>query len=99
MSKLWSYVNERSAAASHESDGPKRPERRGRVLRVKDGYNPNSSSIGTAIPGYLFFAAASGAVAVLLLNLRSAVDSLLRKRSQRQPAHDEPPERDDEDGD
>jgi hypothetical protein len=68
------------------------------VLRVKDGYNPNSSSIGTAIPTYLAFAATSGAVTVLLLNLESAVGSLLRKKARPPSTTGGEAEPDDDDG-
>ena len=95
MSKLWSYVNEHGTKLRR--DGPN-GQRAGRVLRVKDGYNPNSSSIGTAIPSYLVFAAASGAVTLLLLNLESAVGSLLRKKGRKPPTEAETPEPDDHDG-
>ncbi len=52
----------------------------GKVLRVKEGYNPNSSSVGSAIPLYLGFAAGAGALTVLILNLQSAVGDMLRAR-------------------
>ncbi len=60
-------------------DGPKGllwlPAPRGRVLRVKQGYNPNSSSMGSIVfvlPAFLFvvtviFGALSGLLAPLLL--------------------------------
>lgn len=70
MSRLPTTIEQPPAAVGH-----------GRVLRVKEGYNPNSSSIGTAIPTYLALATASGAVTLFLLNLRSAVGTLLRRRS------------------
>lgn len=40
--------------------------RRGRILRVKLGYNPNSSSLGTDIQVLLFGSAALALVTVLL---------------------------------
>ncbi|MBW2526859.1 MAG: hypothetical protein JRI23_21930 [Deltaproteobacteria bacterium] len=93
MSEASSSVGERCEAA------PEPPS--GRVLRVKEGYNPNSSSIGTAIPTYLAFAAGSGAVAVLLLHLRGAVAALLRRRATEAGPRDavRPADRDDEDED
>ena len=54
--------------------------RRGRVLRVKQGYNPNSSSVGSQVPAFLAFAVGSGAVTVLLANTLKAVSRLLRRR-------------------
>jgi hypothetical protein len=66
-------------------------ERRGRVLRVKLGYNPNSSSVGSALPMYLVFAAASGALTALLLHLTGAVGASLRRRKPPCPTPAEPP--------
>lgn len=88
---LWDHVRAHLRTSSSKAPSP---QPRGRVLRVKEGYNPNSSSIGTAIPTYLAFAAGSGALAVLLLNLRSVVAGLLRKQAGRvegapEPAADE----------
>ena len=57
----------------------------GRVLRVKDGYNPNSSSVGSAIPTYLVFAAGSGALTVLVLQILSVAEGVLRKRKGERP--------------
>jgi hypothetical protein len=50
----------------------------GRILRVKLGYNPNSSSVGSNIPAFLAFAAGSGAVSVFVLCLLAAADKRLR---------------------
>jgi len=52
---------------------------RGRLLRVKNGYNPNSSSMGSDIAAYLAFAAGSGLVTVFLSHLLAPVDKILRK--------------------
>jgi len=54
-----------------QTSRPPRPPRRGRILRVKWGYNPNSSSMGSilfAVPLMLLaaaavFGAAAGAIA------------------------------------
>ena len=59
---------------------PVAPPGEGRVLRVKLGYNPNSSSVGSAIPTFLVLAAASGALTVVLLNALDAVGSMIRRR-------------------
>ena len=64
------------------------------MLRVKVGYNPNSSSVGSAIPLYLGFAAGTGALTVLILNLHSAVGDLLR--SKKSAADDADAQQDDE---
>ncbi len=65
------------------------PGRRGRVLRVKVGYNPNSSSVGSQVPSFLAFALGSGAATVLLLNTLNAVGRLIRRRKQRLVEHGE----------
>jgi hypothetical protein len=55
------------------------------VLRFKEGYNPNSSSIGSAVPLYLWAATGAGALAVVLLNLRGLIGRLRRERGARSP--------------
>lgn len=50
----------------------KQSERTGRVLRVKSGYNPNSSSVGSDIPTFLALAAGGGTAAVIILNIIAA---------------------------
>ena len=47
MKDIWSYAIERARAARPDVDDQERPA--GRVLRVKGGYNPNSSSLGIAV--------------------------------------------------
>lgn len=66
---------------SDARDGPlpDAPVAPGRVLRVKLGYNPNSSSIGSAIPTFLGLAAAAGGLAVVLLHLTDSVASIVRR--------------------
>lgn len=55
-------------------------EESGEVLRVKLGYNPNSSSIGSEIPKFLAFALASGVTATLWLHMRGTIGRLIRSR-------------------
>ena len=50
-----------------------RQARKGRILKVKTGYNPNSSSVGSNVPEFLFFALGSGFLVAFALNLRDAV--------------------------
>jgi len=38
----------------------------GKILKIKAGYNPNSSSIGTQVTGFLFGAAAFSIIANML---------------------------------
>jgi hypothetical protein len=70
------------------------PPPAGRVLRVKLGTNPNSSSVGSALPTYLVFVAASGALTAMLLHLTSAVGALLRRPRQSDAPSVEPPRAD-----
>ena len=56
----------------------------GRVLRVKQGYNPNSSSIGSSIPLFLALAGGAGAVVTLLLGLLDGVGRAIRKQEEKQ---------------
>ena len=43
------------------------------ILRIKHGYNPNSSSVGSDIPMFLTLTAASGAAALIALNIRNVL--------------------------
>ncbi|MHC4114139.1 MAG: hypothetical protein ACYSSL_02280 [Planctomycetota bacterium] len=53
---------------------------KGRILRVKTGYNPNSSSVGSLIPTFLAFAAGVGAVTVVVMNILSVVNKHICKK-------------------
>ena len=64
-----------SRSAGRQDVGPG-----GRVLRVKSGYNPNSSSVGSDIPTFLAFATAAGAFTTVLLNVFGTVADLIRRR-------------------
>lgn len=52
----------------------------GKILRVKSGYNPNSSSIGTHIPAFIFSAMASGVIAVIAMQTVNMIETVIRKR-------------------
>jgi len=54
--------------------------KKGKVLRVKTGYNPNSSSVGSQIPTFFFFAVASGVCSVVVLQMLNAIDGFIRKK-------------------
>ncbi len=95
MNDIWSYAIHQGQ--SQQEDEPSRLA--GRVLRVKGGYNPNSSSIGSSIPMYLMVAASSGALTVVLLNALGVVGKLLRKQSAADPPKGEPPSPDGDEGD
>jgi len=53
---------------------------RGRILRVKAGYNPNSSSVGSLIPAFLAFATGAAALTVLAMNGFDAIDKHIREK-------------------
>lgn len=55
--------------AGLESASPAREMPRGRILKLKLGFNPNSSSVGTTVVVFLWTLVASGAV----LSFASAV--------------------------
>jgi len=57
----------------------KQEHNKGRILRVKTGYNPNSSSVGSHIPAFLAFAFGSGIFTVITLNILNAVAGCIRK--------------------
>jgi hypothetical protein len=52
----------------------------GKILRVKTGYNPNSSSVGSQIPTFLFFAAGTGAAGVIAAQILNTVRSHIEKK-------------------
>jgi hypothetical protein len=56
--------------------------KKGNILRVKRGYNPNSSSIGSDIFTFLAVAAGAGAFSVVLLNILQSIDSLVRRNKE-----------------
>jgi hypothetical protein len=53
---------------------------KGKVLRVKTGYNPNSSSVGSQIPAFFFFAVGSGICTVIALQILNMVGIRIRKK-------------------
>ena len=53
---------------------------KGRVLRVKEGYNPNSSSVGSAIPVFLAAAVGAGALTAFVLNLLGTIAAIVREQ-------------------
>ncbi len=52
---------------------------KGRILSVKRGYNPNSSSVGSEVPLFLSFALGSGAFSIIILTILNAADRHIRK--------------------
>ena len=57
-----------------------RQEHKGRILRVKTGYNPNSSSVGSLIPAFLAFTTGAAALTVLAMNTLNMVNKHIREK-------------------
>ncbi|MBU2489890.1 MAG: hypothetical protein KKA60_10920 [Proteobacteria bacterium] len=55
-----------------------KPSPQGRILRVKEGYNPNSSSVGSHIPLFLAFVTGLGLLSVIAANALVALDARIR---------------------
>lgn len=52
----------------------------GKILRVKAGYNPNSSSVGSQIPAFLFSAAGTGLIAVITAQILNTIRAHIEKK-------------------
>jgi hypothetical protein len=52
----------------------------GRILRLKTGFNPNSSSVGSEIPYFFAFALTSGALTVTIMNLMALYDRHIKRK-------------------
>ena len=59
-----------------DNDNPQK----GRILRVKNGYNPNSSSIGSGILPFLSFAVGAGVFTIILSNALAAAQKSIKKQ-------------------
>jgi hypothetical protein len=81
---------EAAQETSAESRRAAKPE--GRLLRLKTGYNPNSSSVGSDIPTFLGFAAAAGVLTTVLLNALGVVAELIRRGLSKKRADAERPD-------
>jgi len=55
-------------------------EDKGRILRIKTGYNPNSSSVGSLIPTFLALSTSAAALTVLTMNSLNAIDKHIREK-------------------
>jgi hypothetical protein len=53
---------------------------KGKILRVKTGYNPNSSSVGSQIPAFLFLAAGSGVLTIIAAQMLNVIDIYIKKK-------------------
>ena len=78
--------------SGHMDRSPKPP--RGKILRVKWGYNPNSSSIGsivTAVPMMLLAGTALFGTAAAVIASALATQKDPRKEKSPSPGEEEPP--------
>ena len=55
-------------------------KKKGKILRVKQGYNPNSSSLGSIIPEFLFLSGLAGTLTVFLTALFRKTDRQIREK-------------------
>jgi len=54
-------------------------KQKGQVLKVKKGYNPNSSSIGSDIMAFLILAGGTGILSVILSNTLDSIKKIIDK--------------------
>jgi hypothetical protein len=40
----------------------------GKILKIKEGYNPNSSSVGSQIPNLFYLISSAGAITIFLIH-------------------------------
>lgn len=57
---------------------------KGKILRVKQGYNPNSSSVGSQVPFFLGFITTSGVISIFILHLMRKVKKIIRKKDEKE---------------
>ncbi|MBF0223829.1 MAG: hypothetical protein HQK76_00115 [Desulfobacterales bacterium] len=53
---------------------------KGKILKVKSGYNPNSSSVGSQIPAFLIVGLGSGVMTIMITQLINFIDEWIQKR-------------------
>jgi len=49
-------------------------KKQGKILKVKSGYNPNSSSVGSIIPLFIYLFGIAGTITVFVTNLFQKTD-------------------------
>ncbi|MBF0119765.1 MAG: hypothetical protein HQK79_13095 [Desulfobacterales bacterium] len=52
----------------------------GKILKIKTGYNPNSSSVGTQIPTFLLLGLGSGILSIIIVQLFNFIDKCIQKK-------------------
>ncbi|HNY00950.1 MAG TPA: hypothetical protein PKG48_00090 [Bacteroidales bacterium] len=55
-------------------------KRQGKILRVKSGYNPNSSSVGSIIPLFIYLFGIAGSATIFITNLFQGTDRVIRQK-------------------
>ncbi len=63
---------------------PTNARSKGRILRIKAGFNPNSSSVGSDIPAFFLAALGSGALGIMVLQMIDVYDRHIRNRHSKQ---------------
>ena len=64
-------------------------KQKGQVLKVKRGYNPNSSSIGSDIMAFLILAGGAGIISVILSNTLDSIKKVINKNKKNLASHQE----------
>jgi hypothetical protein len=56
---------------------------KGKILRVKTGYNPNSSSIGSVLPVFFYIAGIAGMLSVFIINMFQKTDNQIKQNKEK----------------
>lgn len=56
---------------------------KGRILRVKRGYNPNSSSVGSDIPTFLFSSSALVLLTAIVTQVHAIITAHFKRNGER----------------
>ncbi|MBN2534284.1 MAG: hypothetical protein JXB88_15445 [Spirochaetales bacterium] len=68
---------------------------KGRILAVKSGYNPNSSSIGSQIHLFILSGLSAGSIALAILHIvttfRMKIDTMESARKDKEEKHGQKP--------
>ncbi|MGA1824587.1 MAG: hypothetical protein ACMUIP_07955 [bacterium] len=54
-----------------------RYKKKGEILRIKKGYNPNSSSVGSQIPYLFSFFVGTGMITIIILHIFSRFKKII----------------------
>jgi len=56
-------------------------KKKGRILRIKRGYNPNSSSVGSQIPYLFTFIAGTGIISIIIMHLFNRFRKIIKREN------------------